>query len=164
MSGFPSRFTRQELGPRFRNAYPVENPETDIGDATFNALFWQAAGANLVVPRASLVANWDGAAFAIEHQAEAWNPNDAVVHPVLERESAGAYTYTFAATYKNQEDQNIATELGAPRVTVHKPLTAFADRVEGYAWRDASNPLVIHIRLWSADGTPVDEPFWLEVL
>lgn len=163
MSGFPTRFSRTQLGPKFRDNYPVENPETDIGAQQFNAAFWQVAGINLIVPRVSLIAVWGGSSFTINHQAEAWNPDNAQAHPVLARTSAGVYTYTFASTYTDEDGVAISLALLSARVTVHKALTAFADRVVGFVWKDGSNPLILQIRLWKeTDGTAVDEPFWLE--
>lgn len=165
MSGFPTRIIRSLFGPKLLDNYPAENPETDIPARAFNVGFWQIAGCNLVVPRATVVAKWNGAAFDYTHQAEAWNADESQAHPVLARTSAGVYTYTFAATYKDEDGADIATSLGAPRATCHKVLTAFGDRVEGFAWLDAGNPLIVHMRLWeSASETAVDEPFWLEVL
>jgi hypothetical protein len=164
MSGFPTRIIRSLLGPKFRDLYPAENPETDISAAAFNVGFWQLAGVNLTAARVSLVADWGGSSFTVEHQAEAWIADNAQAHPVLARTSAGVYTYTFASTYENEDGTAIATDLGPPRVTVHKELTAFADRVSGHAWVATGAPLVVQIRIWDASGVAVDEPFWLEVL
>lgn len=163
MSGFPSRFNRGHLGPKFRNANPVENPESQIGDAQFNAAFWQTAGMNLIVPRVALIAQYVGSSFVVAAQEEAWNPDLSQAHPVLARASAGVYSYTFAASYLDEDGVAQPTVLRAPRLSCHKVLAAFADRVDAHAFIDAGNPLVLQLRLWlSASGTAVDEPFWLE--
>lgn len=163
MSGFPTRFLRSVLGPKFVNTNPVENPEGDIGDAQFNAAFHQVAGMNLVVPRVALIAFYTGAVQTIVHQAEAWNPENAQAHPALARTGAGAYTYTFAATYKDENGSDVATVVMAPRVSCHRDLSGgFANRITAHAWKDAGNPLMIQIRLWDTGGTGVDHPFWLE--
>jgi hypothetical protein len=163
MSSFPRRFLRSLLGPKFVDTIPVENPETDIGARQFEAAFQAVSGMNLVVPRSSVIATYSGGAFQIAHQAEAWNPENAQLHPELARSGAGAYTYTFAASYKDQESVDIATVLFAARVTCHRDLSSFSQRIEAHAWRDAGNPLLINVRLWDAAGTGVDHPFWLEV-
>jgi hypothetical protein len=164
MSSFPRRFLRSLLGPKFVDTVPVENPEADIGARQFNAAFHAVAGMNLVVPRAVVIASYTGSAFQIDHQAEAWNPEGSQGRPLLERASAGAYTYTFAATYKDQDGVNIATSLTAARVTSHRELVSgYSQRVFAYAYRDGANPLEIKIRLWDAVGTGIDAPFWLEV-
>lgn len=163
MSGFPRRFVRSVLGPKFVNTAPVENPESDIGDAQFNAAFHQLAGMNLTVPRVSLIAFYTGSQFVVSHQAEAWNPESAQTRPALARAAAGSYIYTFAPTYKDEDGVDIATSIFAPRVSSHRDLSGgFANRIEARAWMDAANPLQIQIRLWDAGGTGVDQPFWLE--
>jgi len=164
MSGFPTRFLRSLLGPKFVNTSPVESPESDIGDVQFNAAFHQLAGMNLVVPRVALIASYTGAAQTILHQAEAWNPENAQAHPVLARSAAGVYTYTFASTYQDENGAAVATVLLAPRVSCHRDLSGgFANRIEAHAWKDGSNPLIVQVRLWDTGGTGVDHPFWLEV-
>jgi len=163
MSGFPSRVLRSLFGPKLINTAPVENPETDIPESAFNTLFHQVAGMNLVLPRVALIASYTGAVQTISHQAEAWNPENAQAHPVLARAAAGQYTYTFAATYKDENGADVPTVLLAPRVSCQRDLTAgFASRIEAHAWKD-TNPLVINVRLWDAGGAGVDHPFWLEV-
>lgn len=163
MPGFPSRFLRAALGPKFVNSRPIESPESDIGDKQFNAAFWQLAGANLVLPRVSLIAHYTGGNFVYSQQAEAWNPDQAQPHPALARVSAGAYTYTFAASYLDEDGLAVPTVLRAPRLSCHKVLTAFTDRIEAHAFVDTIDPLVLQLRLWTgAAGTAVDEPFWLE--
>lgn len=164
MPGFPLRFLRSALGPELIDSAPVENPETDIGARQFNLAFWQMAGANLIVPRATVVARWDGSAFVIAHQAEAWNTEGAQAHPLLERQEEGSYTYTFAANYLDENGAAIATVLGPPRVSCHRALADFSERVITAAWIDPGDPLVVQVRLWDADGIGVDHPFWLEVL
>ena len=163
MSGFPSRFLRSLLGPKFVNTNPAENPETDVGAQQFNAAFHQVAGMNLVVPRVALIASYSGGGFVYSHQAEAWNPENAQAHPVLARSAAGVYTYTFASTYKDEDGTDVATVILAPRVSCHRDLSGgFANRIEARSWKDGSNPLIIQIRLWDTGGTGVDHPFWLE--
>lgn len=164
MAGFPRRFFRSFLGPTLVDRRPVENKKHEVPAAALNALFAQICGLNLVVPRVSLAARWDGSTFRIEHQAEAWNPDGNLARPTLARASTGVYSYTFAASYPDEEGATVSTELRAPRVTCQKVLSAFSGRIEPHAWLDADNPLIVHIRLWDASGTLVDEPFWLEVL
>ena len=164
--GFPTRFVRSFLGPLFRDINPPENSETDIGARTFNTAFWQLAGMNLVSPRASLVAAYNAGTgqFAISHQHEAWNAENAQPHPTLTRQSAGRYRYTFAASYQDEADTAIATALSAVRVTSHRILTAYADRIEAFAWIDPAQPLIVEIALYHPGGAGDDFPFWLEVL
>src|SRR5690606_33961084 len=141
--GFPKRFTRDELGPELVNAYPVENVETDVGEDTFNAAFHQLAGMNLIVPRATLVAEWTGAAINVLHQEEAWNAKREQAHPVAARAAAGHYTYTFAASYLDESGVALPTVLAVARVQV-AGTGVFADRAAVEAYVDGSNPLVVH--------------------
>ncbi len=164
MSGFPSRLFRSFFGPRFRDARPVENPETEVSADALNPLLWQVAGLNQTASRAAIIASWDGATFDVSFQGEAWNANGSQDHPELARASAGVYTYTFAATYLDEAEEEVAINLLAARIHCLKPLTVFADRVSAHAWRDPDSATVIHVRLWDeATGTAVDQPFWLEV-
>lgn len=164
MSGFPTRFLRSFLGPRLQNAKPVANPEKEVGAETLEPLLWQVAGMNLGASRASLIATWTGSAFQVHHQSEAWNANGAQAHPVLARTGTGVYTYTFAPTYLNEEDQAIETNLLAARVDCTGPQGAFMEHVTARAWRDPVTTTLVHVRLWlTGPGTPVDDQFWLEV-
>lgn len=164
MSSFPSRFLRSLLGPKFFNAFPVENPENQVGDKQFNAAFHAVAGMNLIVSRAALIATYSGGSFQIAHQAEAWNPEAAQAHPSLARTSAGVYTYTFAASYLDEDGVAVPTVLAAARVSSHyAPQATYPNRIESRAWVDESNPLIIQVRMWNTSGVPVDLPFWLEV-
>jgi len=162
--GFPSRLKRSDFGPQLRNTYPVENPETDVPDVALNAAFWQTAGANLIVPRAVLIAEWTGAAFTVLHQAEAWNPNLDQAHPVLARDGAGDYNYTFAADYLNEEGEEIPTVLIAARASPVAEVTGGTIARFGDAWVDGTNPLKIVFRLYDLTSTLRDARFWLEVM
>jgi hypothetical protein len=165
--GFPKRFTRDQLGPQLRNTYPVENPETDIGAETWNPLMHQVSGMNLVVPRVALVAAWGGAAFDLATQAEAWNPKGDQAHPVLGRTSTGDYTYTFAATYKDEDGVAQPLALGAPRVTPFgAPIGVLDYLPHAFTWIDTVNPLIVQLRIFDVANAyaPLDWPFWLEVM
>ncbi len=82
---------------------------------------------------------------------------------MLARAGTGNYTYTFAATYNDENGVAQAISLIGTRLTDRKVLTVFGDRLEPRAWIDGGNPLRIQIRMWDASGTLVDQPFWLEV-
>lgn len=162
--GYPSRLSRSALGPRLRNAWPVENPEIDTDAAAWNTLCDQAAGLNkAVIWRAAIAAAWNGTDFDVDYQEEAWNADGDQAHPALERTSTGVYTYTFAAAYDDAEGTSVSTELVAPRATSRNPVTTYASRVDGYAWVDPANPLVVQVRLFDGSGNPADVPFMLEV-
>jgi len=165
MAAFPTRITRASLGPKLEDAAPIRNPKQQVGKVTLNALFWAASGMSLVVPRATVIASWNtgGAVFDVSIQAEAWNPDGTQARPVLARTAAGSYTYTFASSYVDENEIAVPTVLLAARVHDQKALAAFADRIEARAWKDATNPLRVQIRLWDTAGTLVDAPFWLEV-
>lgn len=162
---FPGRVLRRVFGPKYRDARPVENPETEFSAQKMEVLLWQVSGMNLVVPRASVFAEWDGTRFVIAHRAEAWNVNGDQPAPLLERTGAGEYTYAFAASYLNNEGADVVTNIIGARASCAKVLDSFDDRIEVYAWKDPDNPLRVQVRLWNAgSGAGVDAPFWLEVL
>jgi hypothetical protein len=164
-AGYPARVTRSDFGPQHVDEYPVENPETQRPASSGNLMAWQVAGMNGIVPRVSLEATWNGSSFDVQHQREAWNPENDVAHPALARVSAGRYTYTLLASYLDADGNTVATVVRKPRLSVNKVLTAFADRISANAWIDPADPLVVEMRIWEeATGTAVDLPFWLEVL
>ncbi len=165
MSGFPNRPTRGTFGPKLEDTTAPTNPEQDVPAAAFNLDYHQVVGLALANPaQVAVIANWNGSAFDYAHRSEAWNTDGSQTHPALARAGAGSYSLTLASTYKDQDGADIAIAPKAARVTVHKVLAAFANRVVGYAWIDGSNPLVLQVRLWEeATGTAVDAPFWLEV-
>ncbi len=165
MSGYPSRIVRSVLGPTFKDVRPVEHPEREISAESGNLLCNIATAANLIQPRASLVAIWSGSAFAILHQEEAWNVDHAQTHPQLERSSAGVYSYTFASSYKDKDGVDVPTTLVSARVTASDVPLVFspADAPRGAAFIDPAVPYAVQIRTWS--GTTLgDYRFWLEVL
>ncbi len=163
--GFPKRLIRSSFGPKLRNNYPVENPETDVGDTTLNGAFWNLAGIGLVVPRAVLIASWNGSAFDYQHQAEAWNAENDQAHPVLTRTATGNYKYTSAATYLDEDGVAVADDLKGSRLSARRVITTMStQRVDGYTWIDPAAPLVVELRLWDVNGAALaDHPFLLEV-
>lgn len=167
MIGYPRRITRDQLGPSLRNTHPVDNPETDVGAETLNALFHQASGLNLAVAtRASVIATWDalGLDFDIEHQEEAWNPRRTQLHPVLSRQGVGEYSYAFAASYLDETDVAHPTALISVRASAMVEISTAADIVRCIAWIDPANPTVVRIRLFDASGIATDAAqFWIEV-
>lgn len=158
MSGFPARIQRSDLGPTFVDAYPVENPETDIGARAFNAAFHQVAGMNLVSPRAIVVAEYSGGALSIQYQAEAWNPNSDQAHPVLSRNGTGLYFLTFDASYADESGVQIPTTLYFVKGSSMTSSLVFV-----MAQINPSNRLQVILQTQSPDSTPVDVPFVLEV-
>lgn len=164
---FPKRYTRDALGPKLRNQYPVENPETDVDAAALNALFWSATGAQLMVPRASLVAEWDGgsSAFTVFHQEEAWNPSRDQLHPELERDDPGTYHYTFAPTYLDEDGTEVSTVLIAADAKVVLQPGLPGAIYDALAYIDGTDPLVIRVSVFDrVTFDPADVRFWLEVM
>ena len=165
MPGFPTRLTRSALGPKFRDVYPVENPETDIGADQFNAALPHTQTYNLIVPRSVLIGAWNAGTAQLDrsHEAQAWNPDKAQSNPTFARAGAGSYSYTFASTYTDETGTAIAISIIAARVTAFRQLTAYTDRVNAYAFIDTLNALKVQIRLYDQAGSGIDAPFWLEV-
>jgi hypothetical protein len=163
---FPKRAQRSSFGPKLVNNYPAENPQSDVPDTALNGMFWGVAGMGLILPRAVVVATYTGGQFVISHQAEAWNPEGDQAHPTLARSAAGRYSYTFAASYLDEDGTAIPTDVRAARATAMRILTTpISQRIEGHAWVDPATPLAAQIALWDENGSVLaDHPFWLEVL
>lgn len=163
-AGFPNRVTRDDFGPDHQDAFPVEHPELQRPASEIDLLLWQATGAQLMVSRAQLEANWNGTSFDILYQQEAWNPKATVAHPTLTRVGTGVYTYEFLTSYPDGAGNSVSTVIRQCHFEVRKVLSAFADRLIQRAWIDPADPLVVQMRIWDSSGTLVDAPFWLGVL
>lgn len=155
---FPKRVTRDALGPKLIDNYPVENPTSEVGAGTFNGLFSAVAGMALGAPRAILIAKWNGSTFDISAQAETWSPNGDQPHPALNRTGVGVYTYTFASSYLDEEGAAVSTVLAGARCS--SEVNHANGRIRGYAWPTA---LVVDIKLEDSAGTARDAAFYLEV-
>jgi hypothetical protein len=162
MSSFPNRLIRSQLGPKLVDNYPVENPKSELGAATFNPSFWSVAGMTGILPRAALVARWNGSSFDISHQREAWNAENDQAHPSLARFGTGQYTYTFAATYLDEDGVAVPTVLVAARVAA--VVASAGGPMRGSAWPNSGNALQIDIDLRDLASANRDGAFWLEVL
>jgi hypothetical protein len=168
MSGWPSRIFKSMLGATLRDARPVENPEIEWAARYIELLKHTAVGAALIAPRATLCAEWNTgtSSFTIHHQAEAWNVNNALAHPTLDRTSTGSYTYTFAATYPDMDGALVAFDPRGYRVDICKQLPSsdvLPYHPAVYRAGDIELP-ALYVRLRDAGDTSVDVPFWLEVL
>lgn len=165
---FPKRLLRSSLGPSFVNNYPVENPASDIGDTQFNAAFAIVAAAGLLLPRATLVAAWNGSALVATEQEEAWNDDHDQAHPTPARTGVGTYTYTFASSYNDETGAAVPTVLTAARVAVGITAVDTTKIAEGYAWINPTNQLQVlvytYLRVLATGvATATDLPFWLAV-
>lgn len=165
MSGFPLRPSRDTYGPQLRDVYAADNPETDIPAAAFNTLFWQVAGLGAAHPvRAIAIAEYSGGALSTIYQAEAWNPNNDVTHPVVERTGTGTYTITFAPSYPDETGAEVSLSLLYARAKFLGDMSAWANRHEAHAWIDPADPLVVHVTTWdTATGLAADAKFLVEV-
>lgn len=168
MSSFPTRVIRSFFGPmKHKDDRPVERPENEFGAEHLDRLLAQSCGMNQVIQRAVLAAEWNAGQsdFDIRYQGQTWNPERSIAHPVIARSATGVYTWTFAESYADMDGNDINPSILMPRISTAKVLTAFSDRVESDAWRDASDSKIIHIRIWrESTGAAEDAPFWVEVL
>lgn len=168
---FPKRPQRSSFGPKLVNNYPVETPNSDVGDVAFNAAFWTIAGLAGVLPRASCIATYSplSTSFVVSHQAEAWNPNGDQAHPVLGRTNTGIYSYTFASTYLDEDGIAVPMDLKGARVTC-PTISSGTNFAEGVAWVDSVFPLVVIVRVGTrliSSGVFSNSDnitFWLEVM
>lgn len=165
MPGYPVRLLRSTFGPALEDEYPVQNPTTQIPASAFNAAFHVLAGLNLSsIARAVVVASYVGSTLTVLYQAEAWNPEGGQAHPVLARGGTGDYTLTFAASYLDEQGNAVPTALMAPKASAHPVIAAWGDVAIAAAYIDASNPLIVHVKIFdAATGNPLDAPFVLEV-
>lgn len=159
--GFPNRILRQHLGSKLQDRRRVENPKTEAGAARLNLLEHTAVGAGLVVARASLVAEWNAtlSAFSILHQEEAWNTDHAQAHPVLARLGTGRYTYTFAATYLDNDGVAQPLAIIAARPS---PVIVLPSSLTDVTARTSLSGSMLYLNTYN-NGTLTDMRFLLEV-
>jgi hypothetical protein len=159
MSGLPTRSLRSALGPTFRDPRPIEHPEYELSAAQINLLMQMIVGAQLVMPCATIVAEWNaGTLWSYLHREEIWNTNHAQAHPVLTRTSTGVYTCQFLASYTDLDGQAISFAASSARVTACE-----AGGHYGEAWVDSSDATLVHIQTF-AGVNAADIRFWLEVI
>ena len=113
MSGFPAVPARAAFGPTFQNARPVRDATRELDAGTMNLAAWQVAGAGRTVPKAWLL--YAGATPALSAHAETWAPSGDGAAPGAVRNSTGNYTFTYLATYP---DENGAEVPFAPQMAV----------------------------------------------
>lgn len=144
MTGFPAIPTRDHFGPTLVDRYPVRDNSRELGAEAMNLAFWQIAGASRVLPQAVLV--FDPALVQVTYQALAFDPSNALGHVPTVKNSAGDYTTTFAASYRDEKDVLIAF---APKMAAAFALgdpqfqagATIAGQAVGVKVRDFSNGL-----------------------
>lgn len=153
MAGWPARISRAALGPKRVDLYPAPNDTNFVRDVIFNTLFWQLAGANLFSPKVSGII--DGAAGTLSSSDEAW-ATDGAAAPTFSKVGTGQYRLTYAATYKDEEDKDVAPALRWARGFVQGStnVTCVAE---------VTNGVQIDIRTFTAStGTAVDAKVYFE--
>ena len=161
MSGFPTRHLRSAFGSVLRDSRPVENPELERSAFRANLAERDCAAASLLLPRASLIAEWIAASssFRIYHQEEAWNVDHSQAHPALTYYMGGMYRYTLAESYLDADGIVTQTDVIAARVTG----IAITGGPSVTDWNCSINGLQVTVSLFDGFGSLIDARFWLEV-
>lgn len=107
MSGFPTRPSLTSFGAKRRDRTAARSPILDAGAAWANLVRWNLAGLGASAPRAWVLAGYDGSAFSIAAQGNAWHG----AAPTPARTGTGVYTLTYAETYVDADDVAVATNL-----------------------------------------------------
>lgn len=115
-SGFPNRPARASFGPTLSNVRPIVRPEKELDAGNVNLAFWQVAGAGRTC--AAAVLGYNGATQARLFQALAWDSNGALAAIPAVKDGTGAYTFTFASTYKDEGGRDVAFQPQAAMVFV----------------------------------------------
>jgi hypothetical protein len=168
MSGWPSRILKSMLGATLRDARPVEKPELEWAARYIELTKHAAVGAALVIPRATLCAEWNTttSSFTVHHQAEAWNVNNVIAHPTLTRYDAGSYGYVFASTYDDMDGNAVPFDPRGFRVCecVTQGILMGTIRARCRRALTEGTPTILITLKEEGSGISVDVPFWLEVL
>ncbi len=153
MSGFPTRPSLTAFGPRRSNARPVRNPQQQAGADFMNLLRWDVAGLGASCPRAWVLATFTGpTTIAVTAQGNAWHG----AAPTPARSGTGVYTFTYAATYVDDDSVAIVTNLLAVKVS---PRGSTA-RISGWEITDSR---IVTVYLFDAAGAAADGSFTFEL-
>lgn len=128
MSGFPNKPTREQFGPNMENARPPVIPEKDLSAAQVNLAFWQAAGSGRTCAAALVLI--DGATPDILLQNMTFDPNQTLPDLALVKNGTGDYTITFAATYQDQNGQDVSFVPKAAMAHIQESLLNATEQVE----------------------------------
>lgn len=152
MAGWPARLSRAILGPKRKNEIEPDNDVYFVAAKFFNMVFWQVSGANLFTPKAGglIVAN------ALTEHEEAWDPDGDDNPPTFVHVGTGHYRITYAGTYKDDDDVDVAPTLTRARGFGQSSAT-FLD-VTG----KVTNGVQVDIRCWDAAGAALNADVWFE--
>ena len=166
MSGFPLRHYLQSFGSRLRDARPIEHPEFEVNAQRLNLGESISAASSLLLPRVNLIAQWNTAnsAFQIFHQSEAWNVRNEQPHPTLAQITDGAYSYTFASSYLDNDGVSVPTLLTAARLTAIQEVSS-GGGAPTYSTGTELRPdgITVEFFIRNSAGVLVNRRFWLEV-
>lgn len=109
--GFPTRNKRNDLGPTYRDAYPIRNAEYEIGQSVINRSFWNEAGLCQVTPLARWLCSVSPGSVTIVQQALAWDPYGSLGNVTIQYQQEGYYTISLASSYPDEQGNSIATPL-----------------------------------------------------
>jgi hypothetical protein len=112
--GFPTRISRNSLGPKLVDATGPTNSEKKLDAARINLLMWQAVGAQMVVPRLVIHADVVGTVVTTAQQLCAWDVNGEM--PTIEWTRTGTGVYTAALdeiSYPDDHENDVAIILRA---------------------------------------------------
>lgn len=167
MAGFPLRHLLSFFGPKLRDARPIENPVLETGQHRLNLTESIAAASSLLLPRVSLIAEWNATfgKFTVFHQEEAWNAKHELPHPTLERLADGYYTYTFASSYPDNDGIQVPTVIYAARLTVIQEVNSggAAPTYKHGTELSGSTGLSVQFFIKDESSALIDRRFWLEV-
>lgn len=160
MAGFPNRIARSSLGPKLRDKWPVVDPETDIGEATLNLLFFQTSGMNTVSPRILLSVEADAGGAETVYQGIAWDPDNALPKITWTRVGTGVFSMSLPqAQYPDANGVLSTVEFLGGRVDVQ--ALDGGDMVVGQFIK--TGPRAGEVHLSKLNGTKVDVDFILTI-
>lgn len=114
MSGFPTRHSLDAFGPFPRDNFGGVRGDDKVcvNKEYLNLLFWQVAGAGLMVPKAWFVFDTvNGADPTIIEHHETWRPKDDGPAPTPVRTGEGVWTFTYAGTVADMDGAMVSPGL-----------------------------------------------------
>jgi len=155
--GFPNVPNRSAFGPTYENKRKVQDANKELGADVINLLMWQIAGASRVVAQATLI--YDPVTDKITYQALAFDPKNELPSIAVVKNGVGDYTFTFAATYLNQQGTATPFLPRMARASVQQTAVYLAN----LAATTFLNNLDVQVQVRDAAATLIDRPVLLLV-
>lgn len=108
--GFPTRISRDTLGPTLVDQYQITDETKQLGADTMNEAWWNLSGVGLVIPRVVITATVTPGTTTVStvYQGIAWDPNGSLSNLSWVYAEAGRYTFAFSSAYNDEAGNSVS--------------------------------------------------------